>query len=59
MLADLPDEETLLALDDLLDIMKLSEYWRLTGLFEIVQREIATKGLIDPTTLAQSTFSCD
>ena len=59
MPASLPDEGTSLGLDDLLDIMKLSEYWHLTGLFETVQREIATKGLIDPTTLAQSTFSCD
>ncbi|EDR09990.1 uncharacterized protein LACBIDRAFT_317830 [Laccaria bicolor S238N-H82] len=54
VVAGLPDEETSLGLDDLMDIMKLSGYWHLTGLFELVQREIATKGLIDPTTLTQT-----
>ncbi|KAJ3508077.1 hypothetical protein NLJ89_g5949 [Agrocybe chaxingu] len=40
-----------LTLDLLLDILKLSHYWRVTNLFEDVQRQIVNRRLINPDTL--------
>ena len=45
------------SLDLLLQIMKLSGYWRITDLFEDTQKEIITRRLITPGTLDFSQFN--